>query len=79
MNEFTPPRFAGGETWLDEEHVLEPVEPRDVQGLGQDPLVSDAEGRLWRIRRRPLWASPARWAMALRSLTAAFVRPPAGD
>jgi hypothetical protein len=39
---------------LDEECVLEPVEPLDPGALASsgEPLVRDLEGRLWRVRRR---------------------------
>lgn len=49
-----------GVPWLDNRHVLEPVQPGELEShLGDTPVVKDARGRLWRVRRVTPWSSVA--------------------
>jgi hypothetical protein len=38
--------------WLDDQHVLEPVDERVSDLSDTDPIVRDIDGRTWRLRRR---------------------------
>ena|GEM_PF-7085588 len=40
-----------GEYWVDEQHCLEPVDDRTQALDGEETLVRDVRGRLWRVRR----------------------------
>lgn len=42
--------------WLDEDCFLEPVSA-DPPPDPSTPVVRDARGRLWRVRRRPPWST----------------------
>lgn len=56
MTEHDPSPDPPETTWLDDEHTLEPVDPRDPDpDFEPAPVVRDARGRLWKVRRRPRW------------------------
>lgn len=65
MNETSGPSAAptpSGTAWLDEVHVLEPVNGPDSGPVAPGtPLVEDVRGRLWRIRRGDSDLSPLLW------------------
>lgn len=47
---------------LDDQHVLEPVTAENADSMGPEPVVRDARGRLWRVRRVSYvtdWMGPA--------------------
>jgi len=49
--------------WLDDEHVLEPLNGADPDEVASDdPIVVDATGRTWRLRYRPAWVRMLTWA-----------------
>jgi hypothetical protein len=51
-------RLSGepGPTWLDEEHIIEPLDPADARKVPpNDPIMVDVTGRMWRLRYRPPW------------------------
>jgi len=49
-------------TWLDAEHMIEPLDSADLEPLANDPIVVDAKGRIWRVRYRPAWTGVSTWA-----------------
>jgi hypothetical protein len=71
---------------LDEDHVLEPIDADaavPMPLLGEDPIITDVRGRLWRVRRRsamglagrlPALAADSRWpALAAAGLVLAVL------
>jgi hypothetical protein len=57
---------------LDDEHVLEPVDPqRPDRAELPAPMVRDAAGRVWKLRRRKQGWPPLAVALAVALLAAA--------
>lgn len=75
MTDFIPEPSPGPEAQpLDDEHFLEPLDTGGADAhRSQDPIVRDATGRLWRLRRQPPWLVGWSWALLVGLATAVAV------